>query len=94
MAQALWMADHPGLGKALGDLSHRAGVIEVDVAEYDPSQILGAKAVTREALKNPVQIVLGPCLDQGGLLGLDEEDRVHLGPTAQQRVDLPDPWGQ
>ena len=90
---ALLVDDHGRRGEVGGEIADRTGVVEVDVGEDDPGEIVGTHAEIVEAAAHRLGARPGPGLDEGGPRTLDEEAGGEAVLTPEQGVDLPDPRG-
>ena len=90
MAGAALVHHHGGLGEGTGEVTDRAGVIEVDVGEHQPAQVGAADAGGFESGDNRVGAAPRAGLDQRGLRSVDQESRGDTAPSPDQGVELPD----
>ncbi len=76
MAGADLVHGHRGLGETLRQRPGRPGVVQVDVRNHDPVEMVDAGGI--EAGQSVLEGALRARLDQGRLLATDDEDGGHL----------------
>jgi hypothetical protein len=87
------MDDDGRPGEIPSQVANRPGVVEVDVGEDDPGQVVGPQADGGEGLADGGGAGLGSGLDEGGAVADDEEPGGHSLPSPQEGVDLEDAGG-
>jgi hypothetical protein len=93
MASTLFVDVHRGLGEGAGHVAHPTGVVQVDVGDHHPGQVLGPEAQLFQLGQQHGHRALAARLHQDGCRTLDEVAGGHSLPAAQQRVELDDPCG-
>ena len=93
MTGAALVHDHRRSGEVRCEVSHRAGVVEVDVRHDDPPQVRGSEPELCESRMNRGDTRLRTGLDERGHRTVDEESRGELVHATEQGVELTYPGG-
>src|SRR5207302_792659 len=91
MARTFLMHHDGSLGKRACEVPDSARMIEMDVRDDDPAELVRTDSGSSERVANGRDAALRTGLHQRGLISVDEESRGHAIHAAQPRVQLPDP---
>ena len=82
-----------GIGKGPGHVADPTGVVEVDVGDHHPGQVVGAESEPLQLGQQHRHRALTAGLDQHRGVPLDEVAGGHPLPSAEEGVQLDDAFG-